>query len=83
MLSGRRQRLAANRRAGYLEGINVAAQAVAASGSATVVIDQVSGQLTCLLALYSCRFQYGVAGLGKPARLRPDGQVTAADRVWT
>jgi K+-sensing histidine kinase KdpD len=79
---GRRQHLAANRRAGYLEGINAAAQAVAAGDSATVVIDQVSGQLTRLLSLRSCHFQYGVAGQGKPARLHRDGQVTAGDRVW-
>jgi hypothetical protein len=47
-----------------------------------MLIDQVSGQLIRLLSLRSCRFQYGVAGLGKPARLRSDGQVTAGDRIW-
>ena len=35
--------------------------------------------LTRLLALRSCRFEYGVAGLGRPARLRHDGQVTPGD----
>jgi hypothetical protein len=54
---------------------------VAAGHSATALIDQISGQLTRLLSLRSCRLQSGVAGLGKPARLRPDGQVTVADRV--
>jgi hypothetical protein len=54
---------------------------VAAGHSATALIDQISGLLTRLLSLRSCRFQSGVAGLGKPARLRPDGQVTVADRV--
>jgi K+-sensing histidine kinase KdpD len=79
---GRRQHLAAIRRAGYLEGINAAAEAVATGGSAVTLVDQVAGQLTRLLALRSCRFEYGVAGLGQPARLRHDGQVTAGGQVW-
>ena len=79
---GRRQHAAASRRAGYLAGINAAAQAVAAGGSPSALIDQVTGQLTRLLSLESCRFQYGVAGLGQPARMRHDGTVIAADRPW-
>jgi K+-sensing histidine kinase KdpD len=75
---GRRQRLAATRRAGYLDGINAAAGAVAAGSSAAVLIDDVSGRLTRLLSVQSCRFERGVAGLGRPARLRNDGQVVAA-----
>ena len=63
---GRRQHLAASRRAGYLDGISSAAQAVAAGGSAQALIDQVTGQLTQLLSLRSCSFQRGVAGLGRP-----------------
>ena len=39
---GRRQRLTASRRAGYLDGINSAAQAVAAGGSASALIEQVT-----------------------------------------
>jgi hypothetical protein len=34
------------------------------------------------LSLRSCRFQYGVAGLGQPARLQHDGTVTAAGQPW-
>jgi Domain of unknown function (DUF4118) len=79
---GRRQSAAASRRAGYLDGINSAAQAVAAGGAAPRLIDQVSGQLTQLLSLRSCSFQYGVAGLGRPARLRRDGSVTIGLRHW-
>jgi K+-sensing histidine kinase KdpD len=79
---GRRQHLAATRRAGYLEGINAAAEAVAAGGSPVTLVDQVAGQLTRLLALRSCRFEYGVAGLGQPARLQHDGQVMAGGQVW-
>src|ERR1700730_2609910 len=56
---GRRQYVTASRRAGYLERISSAAQAVAAGGSASALIDQVTGQLTQLLSLRSCRFQRG------------------------
>ena len=52
-----------HRRAGYLDGINNAARAVAAGGSAPSLIDQVGGQLVQLLSLRTCVFQYGVAGL--------------------
>ena len=79
---GRRQYMAASRRAGYLDGINSAAQAVAAGGSAPALIEQVTSQLTELLSLRSCRFQYGVAGVGRPARLRHDGSVTIGQQVW-
>ena len=61
---GRRQHTAASRRAGYLDGINSAAQAVAAGGSASALIEQVTRQLTQLLSLRSCSFQRGVAGIG-------------------
>jgi len=79
---GRRQQSAASRRAGYLDGINAAAQSVAAGDSPSTLIDQVSGQLTRLLSLQACRFQYGVAGVGQPARMRHDGTVTTANRTW-
>jgi K+-sensing histidine kinase KdpD len=79
---GRRQHAAASRRAGYLDGINAAAQAVAAGGSPSALTEQVTGQLTQLLSLRSCRFQYGAAGLGQPARMRHDGTVVAAHRPW-
>jgi K+-sensing histidine kinase KdpD len=79
---GRRQHLAASRRAGYLEGINAAAEAVATGGSPVTLVDQVAGQLTRLLSLRSCRFEYGVAGLGRPARLQHDGQLMAGGQIW-
>jgi len=79
---GRRQYLAASRRAGYLDGISAAAQAVAVGGSPSALIERVTGQLTQLLSLRSCRFQYGVAGLGQPARLRHDGTLLAGRQVW-
>jgi K+-sensing histidine kinase KdpD len=79
---GRRQQSAASKRAGYLDGINAAAQSVATGGSPGTLTDQVTRQLTQLLSLRSCRFQHGVAGLGQPARMRHDGTVTVADREW-
>ena len=79
---GRRQQSAASRRAGYLDGINAAAQSVATGGSPSALIDQVSGQLTQLLSLQACRFQHGAAGLGRPARMHHDGTVTVARQAW-
>jgi K+-sensing histidine kinase KdpD len=79
---GRRQHTDASRRAGYLDGISAAAEAVAAGDSPSALVEQVTGQLTRLLTLTSCRFQYGVAGLGRPARLLRDGQVMAGPVAW-
>jgi uncharacterized protein DUF4118 len=79
---GRRQHAAAARRAGYLDGINAAAGAVAVGSAPRLLVDQVCEQLTGLLSLSACRFQDGVAGLGGPPRLRRDGQVLAGRRVW-
>ena len=72
---GRREHMAATRRAGYLAGINAAAEAFATKNSPPALIDQVCDQITRLLSLSSCQFEYGVAGLGSPARLLHDGQV--------
>lgn len=79
---GRREHAAASRRAGYLDGIGVTVEAVAAGESPSELIDEVSGQLTRVLSLRSCRWQYGVAGLGHPARLTHNGQVVAGNRTW-
>jgi K+-sensing histidine kinase KdpD len=79
---GRRHYAIASRRAGYLDGINNAARMVAVGGSAAALIDQVSAQLVQLLSLRACIFQYGVAGLGRPARLHRDGSVTFGERRW-
>jgi len=79
--------MSAASRAGYLAGINAAAEAVAAGNSAPGVvdapalIDQICDQLIRLLGLRSCRFEYGVAGLGRPARLQHDGQITVGGQV--
>jgi hypothetical protein len=46
------------------------------------LIGQVSSQLVQLLSLRSWIFQYGVAGLGRPARLQRDGSVTFGQLRW-
>lgn len=73
---GRQQHGAASRRAGYLDGIHDAARAVSVGGSPDAVVGQVAAALVTLLSLRSCEFQYGVAGLGRPARIQSDGEVT-------
>ncbi len=78
---GRRQHADAGRRAGYLDGINDAARAAAAGESASALIDRLTGSLTRLLGLRSCEFQYGVAGIGRPARLDRDGSVRGGSWV--
>lgn len=79
---GRRQHAVASRRAGYLDGINAAARVAATGSSPSALIEQVTGRLTELLSLRACRFQYGIAGLGTPARLLPSGQVVMGDQPW-
>ena len=46
------------------------------------LIGQVSSQLVQLLSLRSWIFQYGVAGLSRPARLQRDGSVTFGQLRW-
>jgi K+-sensing histidine kinase KdpD len=79
---GRREHAVAARRAGYLDGINDTARSVAAGHSPGGLIEQVCAQIAQLLSLRSCQFQAGVAGLGRPARLRHDGQVVIGEQVW-
>jgi hypothetical protein len=79
---GRRQYQAAARRAGYLDGISIAARAVATGGSAAALTGQVCEQLTGLLSLAGCRFQDHVAGIGNPARLLRDGTVSYGNAIW-
>jgi K+-sensing histidine kinase KdpD len=72
---GRRQHAAASRRAGYLAGLNDAAHAVATGASPSALIDQIASSLTQLLSLRSCQFQYGMAGIGRPARILHSGDI--------
>jgi K+-sensing histidine kinase KdpD len=79
---GRRQHALAQRDAGYLAGIREAAEAVASGNSSGNLIAEVSGQLIRVLGLRASQFEYGVAGLGRPARLRDDGQVEWQGKDW-
>ncbi len=79
---GRHYHAAAAHRAGYLDGINAAARAVATGGEPRTLIDQVCGQLTRLLSLSACRYQDGAAGIGSPPRLLRDGRVAFGDAIW-
>jgi K+-sensing histidine kinase KdpD len=74
-LWGRRKTELASRDAGYLAGITSAAEVMSAGGSTAALIDHVSSELKRILGLDTIRFEYGVAGLGDPARLRHDGEV--------
>jgi Domain of unknown function (DUF4118) len=81
-LWGRRKHALASRDAGYLAGIQSAAEVMSVGGSSAALIDRVSDELTRILGLTRCRFEYGVAGVGDPARLRHDGEIEWRGRVW-
>ena len=72
---GRRATERAAREQSYLAGIQDVAAAVAQGSSSGDLVDEVGRQLTSTLGLRACHFQYGVAGLGEPARLLPDGSI--------
>jgi K+-sensing histidine kinase KdpD len=79
---GRRQHARAEREAGYLDGIRVAAEAVSSGSSPGDLVQTVARQLTTVLGLRSCTFQYGVAGIGRPARLLDDGSIVWDGATW-
>ena len=82
---GRRQAVAAQRWAGYVNGVHATAGAMAAAAEPaqpSETIRQVSSQLIRLLDLSDCRFQHGKAGFGVSARLRHDGSVVVARAQW-
>lgn len=79
---GLRQHALADRDAGYLAGIRTAAEVVASGRSSGDLVREVSGQLMAVLGLRVCLFQYGVAGLGQPARLRDDGRIQWQGADW-
>jgi hypothetical protein len=65
----------------YLACVHRTADLVRCAGSADTVADHVCGELTELLGLRSCRFEYGTL-LGRPPRLEKDGSVTVGRRTW-
>jgi hypothetical protein len=72
----RRLKVVAITDAGYLAQIHDTASLTQTAKSPEDVVDHVREQLTGLLDLQECRFEYGVL-LGHPPRLEPDGTVLA------
>jgi hypothetical protein len=66
---------------GYLTQIRQAAGLSRTESSPFAVIDLVKEQLTEILELDGCRFEYGSL-VGHPARLEPDGTVIQGHRRW-
>jgi len=67
--------------ADYLERIRATAELSRTASSPDAVVDHVADQLTSLLDLERCRFEYGSL-VGHPPRLEPDGSVVAGYRRW-
>ncbi len=72
----RRLQVVAITDAGYLAQIHSTAQLVRGGAEANEVLAQVRAQLTEVLGLRGCRFEYGTL-LGNPPRLHHDGSITA------
>ncbi|MFK0159527.1 DUF4118 domain-containing protein [Streptomyces sp. NPDC090493] len=66
---------------GYLARIHTTADLVRSAKSADTVVDHVRGELTALLGLSGCRFEYGTL-LGRPPRLGKDGAISVGRRAW-
>jgi hypothetical protein len=47
-----------------------------------MAMKRVSGQLADLLELDAVEYQPGMAGLGNPPRLQPNGQITHGTLTW-
>ncbi|MGW0885106.1 hypothetical protein [Streptomyces sp. NPDC002671] len=67
--------------ADHLARIHRTAALVQSANSADTVVDHVRGELTGLLGLRACRFEYGTL-LGRLPRLEQDGSVTVGRRTW-
>lgn len=79
---GRRQAALASGQAAYLAGIRAATEVVSTGGSGTKLVQDVAQELVRILGLTQCRFEYGAAGVGQPARLRHDGELEWHREVW-
>ncbi|MEU8269291.1 DUF4118 domain-containing protein [Sphaerisporangium sp. NPDC049002] len=77
----RRLRVVAVTDAAYLAQIHDTAELAQSARSPDTVVDHVRGQLTGLLHLRGCRFQYGTL-IGHPPRLEQDGTVVWGHRRW-
>jgi Domain of unknown function (DUF4118) len=67
--------------AGYLARLHQATLVAQSAAGPDDVVEHVRDQLTELLGLTDCRFEYGTL-LGHPARLEPDGTVLAGRIPW-
>ncbi len=67
--------------AGYLKLIHDTAEMARSTTSPRVVVDHVRRELTELLNLKECRFEYGSL-LGNPPRLERDGSIVWRRRPW-
>jgi len=67
--------------AGYLARIVESAALTQSAGAPDAVVEYVRKQLTGLLGLRDCRFEYGML-LGQPPRLEPDGTVLTRYGHW-
>ncbi|WP_240167848.1 DUF4118 domain-containing protein [Streptomyces noursei] len=77
----RRMQVVAVTDAYYLSQLHETAELAQSRTAPDEVVEKVKRQLTDLLGLRGCRFEYGSL-LGHPARLQADGSVTAGRRVW-
>jgi K+-sensing histidine kinase KdpD len=77
---GHRQQSRAGQQSGYLDGLHAASEAMARGGSPTQVVRQVADELTRVLDLRTCHFDFG-SGIGNP-QLNHDGTLTWAGTRW-
>ncbi|WP_214410738.1 DUF4118 domain-containing protein [Sphaerisporangium fuscum] len=77
----RRLRVVAITDADYLARIHDTAELAHSAKGRDTIVDHVAAQLTSLLGLRGCRFEYGIL-LGHPPRLEPDGGVVWGRRHW-
>jgi hypothetical protein len=67
--------------AAHLARIHRTAELAQSAGSADTVVYHVRRELTGLLGLRACRFEYGML-MGRPPRLQQDGSMTVGRRPW-
>ncbi|MCT9084258.1 DUF4118 domain-containing protein [Streptomyces fulvoviolaceus] len=67
--------------AAHLSRIHRTADLAQSAGSSDTVVGHVRRELTDLLQLRACRFEYGTL-MGQPPRLGKDGSVTVGRRLW-
>ncbi|NUK82750.1 DUF4118 domain-containing protein, partial [Streptomyces lunaelactis] len=67
--------------AAHLSRIHRTADLARSANSSDTVVDHVRRELTDLLGLRACRFEYGTL-MGQPPRLQKDGSVTVGRRPW-